>query len=78
MIDLLLKWTQIALYLLIAFSAGTVIYGLYGRYFSGCNGTCEQVASYSAFLEIGVIGIAGFGMSLIAAHYIRGWLKNQA
>lgn len=77
MLDLLLKWTQLALYLLLAFSAATVIYGLYGRYLSGCNSTCEQAASYSAFLEIGVIGIAGFGMSLIAAYFIRNWLKDQ-
>jgi len=78
MIDLILKWTQLALYLLIAFSAATVVYGLYGRYLSGCDGTCETASSYRAFLEIGVIGIAGFGLSLIAAHFIRGWLKDQA
>ena len=78
MIDELLKWTQIALYGLMAFSASAVLYGLYGRFLSGCRNTCEQAAGYSAFLEIGVIGIAGFGMSLIAAHFIRGWLDNQA
>ncbi|MEM1087030.1 MAG: hypothetical protein AAGH90_04820 [Pseudomonadota bacterium] len=77
MIDGLLKWTQTALYGLMAFSAAAVIYGLYGRFMSGCRNACEQAPSYSAFLEIGVIGIAGFGMSLIAAHLIRGWLNDQ-
>ncbi|MEM7492710.1 MAG: hypothetical protein AAF296_04970 [Pseudomonadota bacterium] len=71
MIDALLKWTLYALYGLLAFSAISVLYGLYGQYLSGCDEVCEQAASYRAFLEIGVIGLAGFGISAIAAYVIR-------
>ncbi|WOR14046.1 hypothetical protein RYZ27_09735 [Hyphomonas sp. FCG-A18] len=76
MIDLILKWTFLALVLLIAFSAITIIYGLYGQYLSGCNGTCEKAHSYRAFLYIGIVGLSGFGCSAFAAYIIRKRLSN--
>lgn len=67
----LLKWTLYALYVLLTVSALMVVYGLYGRYLSDCDAACKLGLGYNAFLEIGVIGLAGFGISAIAAHVIR-------
>ena len=71
MLDLILKWTLIALIALAIFSAGIVLWALFQLNMGSCRDGCDGAQTLTAYLYVGLIGIAGFGVSAGAAYLIR-------
>ena len=70
MLQLFLKWLGIALIALTAFSAVTTLWAWYQLQFGACAAECADRQTFVAYFYMGLIGIAGFGCSAIAARII--------
>ncbi len=71
MIGIGLKWLTITLIVLFAFSALTMLWALYQLNLGTCAAGCENQQVYRAYVYMGLVGICGFGISALAASYIR-------
>jgi hypothetical protein len=77
MLNLFLKWLAVALIVLCLFSIATSLFAWYQLNLGGCREGCEAAQSYYALMHVGLIGLAGFGVSAFTAIHIRRYFERD-